>query len=84
MYARQRAELTVTNGRVLGHLYSFLNTAQAADIRRAGAGRPRKQTCSPLNIPIFPGAHAGGATPVPIPNTVVKPAGPMVVLLARE
>ena len=27
----------------------------------------------------FPGDHTRGATPVPIPNTAVKPAGPMIV-----
>ena len=32
----------------------------------------------------LPGAHAGGATPVPIPNTAVKPAGPMIVPQARK
>ena len=26
----------------------------------------------------LPGDHTGGATPVPIPNTAVKPAGPMI------
>ena len=26
------------------------------------------------------GDHTGGVTPVPIPNTAVKPAGPMIVL----
>src|SRR5205085_10923495 len=31
-----------------------------------------------------PGAHTRGATPVPIPNTAVKPPGPMVVPHARE
>lgn len=34
-----------------------------------------------LNAPDgrFPGDHTCGATPVPIPNTAVKPAGPMIV-----
>src|SRR5437764_4121727 len=32
----------------------------------------------------FPGDHTGGATPVPIPNTAVKPAGPMIVPQARK
>ena len=32
----------------------------------------------------FPGDHTGGATPVPIPNTAVKPAGPMIVPKARK
>jgi len=32
----------------------------------------------------FPGDHTCGAPPVPIPNTAVKPAGPMIVLLARK
>ena len=34
-----------------------------------------------LNAPVgrFPGDHTCGATPVPIPNTAVKPAGPMIV-----
>jgi hypothetical protein len=32
---------------------------------------------------VFAGGHACGATPVPIPNTAVKPAGPMI-LLQRE
>src|SRR4051812_32725804 len=27
----------------------------------------------------FPGDHTGGAPPVPIPNTAVKPARPMIV-----
>ena len=27
----------------------------------------------------IPGDHTGGATPVPIPNTAVKPVGPMIV-----
>src|SRR5688500_11252769 len=27
----------------------------------------------------FVGAHARGVTPVPIPNTAVKPAGPMIL-----
>jgi hypothetical protein len=30
------------------------------------------------------GDHTGGATPVPIPNTAVKPAGPMIVPQARK
>ncbi len=30
------------------------------------------------------GDHTGGATPVPIPNTAVKPVGPMIVPLARK
>jgi hypothetical protein len=30
------------------------------------------------------GDHTGGAPPVPIPNTAVKPAGPMIVPLARK
>src|SRR5579871_4930265 len=32
----------------------------------------------------LPGEHTRRATPVPIPNTAVKPPGPMVVLPARE
>ncbi len=32
----------------------------------------------------LPGDDTGGATPVPIPNTAVKPAGPMIVPLARK
>jgi hypothetical protein len=32
----------------------------------------------------FPGDQTGGATPVPIPNTAVKPAGPMIVPKARK
>src|SRR6185437_8816466 len=31
----------------------------------------------------FAGGHTGGVTPVPIPNTAVKTAGPMI-LLPRE
>lgn len=32
----------------------------------------------------FVGDHTGGVTPVPIPNTAVKPVGPMIVPLARK
>ena len=32
----------------------------------------------------FSGDHTCGATPVPIPNTAVKPAGPMIVHSARK
>ena len=32
----------------------------------------------------FSGDHTGGVTPVPIPNTAVKPVGPMIVPLARK
>ena len=32
---------------------------------------------------VFVGAHTHRATPVPIPNTAVKPVGPMI-LLQRE
>ena len=32
---------------------------------------------------VFVGGYTGRVTPVPIPNTVVKPAGPMI-LLQRE
>ena len=32
----------------------------------------------------FSGDHTGGETPVPIPNTAVKPARPMIVPLARK
>lgn len=32
----------------------------------------------------FVGDHTDGVTPVPIPNTAVKPVGPMIVPLARK
>ena len=45
--------------------------------------RPTHRRSRPagLNAPAgrLPGDHTRGATPVPIPNTAVKPAGPMIV-----
>jgi hypothetical protein len=32
----------------------------------------------------FVGDHTDGVTPVPIPNTAVKPIGPMIVPLVRK
>lgn len=42
---------------------------------------PESSRPAGLNPPAgrFPGDHTRGATPVPIPNTAVKPAGPMIV-----
>ena len=49
-------------------------------------GRRSRPTVTRCRLPVvkeIPGAHSGGATPVPIPNTTVKPAAAMI-LQSRE
>src|ERR1700733_649664 len=47
---------------------------------------PDQNVSGPASTPAghFSGDHTGGVTPVPIPNTAVKPARPMIVPLARK
>lgn len=51
------------------HIHKPPNTCQA--VRNTAAWR-------------FVGDHTDGVTPVPIPNTAVKPIGPMIVPLVRK
>ena len=58
-----------------------IHTMRRQRCRRVGS---KKRSCRLETIGrIFVGGHIGRVTPVPIPNTVVKPAKPMI-LLQRE
>ena len=80
MEAQQCVELTRTN-EPIG--LTFTNVLKPTSIMRSlPLPRPLDPT-SPMRHRVKnSGDHSGGATPVPIPNTVVKPVAPMVLVAA--
>ena len=60
------------------------STGPAAHLPRTGHAAPPAAGGPARPAGRLPGDDTGGATPVPIPNTAVKPAGPMIVPQARK
>src|SRR5687767_6614804 len=97
LYGVRALQVTGTNGRTLDHFYrSPFNRWSVAKWvrypRRLFDDQDRTNLDQTLETQpgrletadrVFVGGYARRVTPVPIPNTVVKPAGPMI-LLQRE
>ena len=93
LYGVRALQVTGTNGRLLDHFYrsssSKDGSIKVATKRLFDDREPRsfaceiQLRCAETPIGVFVGGFTRRVTPVPIPNTVVKPAGPMI-LLQRE
>ncbi len=86
MHAQQRVQLTSTNRPI--DLTTFLRCSFCIVQSRGSAEGARERLASghvSVNrlaatfLKLHPGAHTDLAIPVPIPNTVVKQIGPMVL-----
>ena len=66
------------------HASHRTSTGPAAHLPRTGHAAPPAAGGPARPAGRLPGDDTGGATPVPIPNTAVKPAGPMIVPQARK
>ena len=99
LQAQKCVQVTGTNGRLLDRTYRFSSEIRSACAAPKRLGMLTAALHGPryLNLTIhdspsaaaetsrqaFVGGYTVGVTPVPIPNTVVKPDGPMI-LLPRE